>query len=317
MTGNDRIRWGGQAVIGVGIALALAGLYSGQVGLLLVGLGLAVGGFVLSRAGTTTKAAHVAQVQSFASQHGWTHHGFSTQYVQALRGFPFEGKTRGHHEDVLAGTYGGHSCAVLTHVVPQSGDDARATQPDAVFQITVVEVPVLLPRIDLIPEDSFTKLAAAIGGQDVTFESYAFNRKWRVKAAELRSTYDVLDPRMIRHLETAEPHEVNIRIDGGVIYEWRVGRHGTDDLASRLNTLTGMASRLAPHLVRSLQERGAVPLHADDPGVPIKGPTWATTPGVLNSGRYTGIGVDADGDGVEDWKQDRPNPGQRPPDPVT
>lgn len=33
------------------------------------------------------------------------------------------------------------------------------------------------------------------------------------------------------------------------------------------------------------------------------GPAWAAEPGALTGRRYTGVGVDADGDGIEDWRQ--------------
>ena len=245
------------------------------------------------------KIRHRNRVARFALEHGWEHLPRTAAYSMRFGGQPFD--LRGssvRQEDVLRGVYGGVRCATFTHVVEQQSDGERSSVQ--VFQVTLAELPVRLPRLDIVPEHLGHHLAQALGGTDIEVESHAFNARWRVIARDRKYGHDVVDPRMIERLLAPDAQGRTLRIDGGAVLMWSAGREGVGTLSKRLDVVVGVARRIPAHVIRRFRDEGAA---MADPDAPLVGPAWATTPGVLTSGRYTGIGVDADGDGVEDWGQ--------------
>lgn len=249
---------------------------------------------------------HRHDAERFAREHGWELVRRTAAYSTRFSGYPFDLPGHVHQEGVLRGTYGGMRCASFTLVV--ESEDPHAKQRGAelrqTFQVTLAELPVALPRLDIVPENLYHRAAQALGAMDVEVESHAFNARWRVTAREARYAHAVVDPRMIARLLEPDAQGLAIRIDGSAVPVWQQGRQGTATLARRLGVVTGVARRIPDHVVREHREAG---LTAPDPAAPPQGPDWAVTPGALTSRRYTGIGVDADGDGVEDWQQRGPD----------
>ncbi|WP_062304166.1 hypothetical protein [Demequina subtropica] len=249
-----------------------------------------------------SRLRHGNEAAEFAASHGWEHVQRTAAYSTRFSGTPFDATGSSvRQEDVLRGVYGGIRCATFTHVVERQHDGERSAAQ--VYQVTLAELPVLLPRLDIVPENLAHTVAQALGGVDVEVESHEFNRRWRVVTRDPRYGHDVIDPRMIERLLQPDAQGRSIRISGGAVLTWTAGREGVDTLAKRLDVVVGVARRIPAHVVRRFSEGGGSLV--DD--APLAGPAWATTPGVLNSRRYTGIGADADGDGVEDWRQ----PGER------
>ncbi len=245
-----------------------------------------------------SRLRHGNAAAEFAASHGWEHLPRTAAYSHRFSGEPFDATgTSVRQEDVLRGMYGGIRCATFTHVVERQRDGERSTAQ--VHQVTLAELPVALPRLDIVPENLAHHVAQALGGVDVEVESHEFNRRWRVIARDQRYGHDVIDPRMIERLLAPDAHGRSIRITGGAVLIWTPGRESVDTLAKRLDVVVGVARRIPAHVIRRFSEAGGSLV--DD--APLTGPAWATTPGVLNSRSYTGIGTDADGDGVEDWRQ--------------
>ncbi len=233
---------------------------------------------------------HRHEAARFALQYGWEHIERTAAYNLRFEGYPFDLGGRSWQADVLRGTYAGQRCATFTHVVEQStGSGDAKTDTRETFQVTLVELPVDLPRLDIVPESLVNRVVQALGGVDIEVESHAFNERWRVITRDRRYGYDVVDPRMIARLLEHDVEGLAIRIDGGAVMIWTVGREGVSTLARRLGVVTGIARRIPAHVVRRYRELG----HAmRDPDAPLTGPSWAITPGALTSGRYTGIGAE-------------------------
>ncbi|WP_144016184.1 DUF3137 domain-containing protein [Demequina sp. NBRC 110052] len=290
---------------------------------LLLGLGLAAGIVVGAWAlwDSAQRSRHRKELATFAATHGWQFEPATTAYTGRFSGLPFESGVRRRQEDVLRGTFAGAQCATYTQVYEtQRRQTSTRNYSDALlldealfgallahesgsrsqtqtFHVTLVELPVTLPRLDLVPEGVGTHAAKAFGGSDVDVESHAFNRRWRVIASDQRYAHAILDPRMIDRLLQSDLEGVSLRIDGGAVLLWSPGRRGTEDLARRLSVLTSVARRIPAHVVREYAEAGL----ARGEGRPISpsAPSWATTPGALTSGRWTGIepGPAATGEG--------------------
>ena len=171
-----------------------------------------------------------------------------------------------------------------------------------IFTVTQVSLDVPFPRLDLIPEDIGSRLLNAVGFADIDLESAEFNRTWRVQCADKRYATDFLDPRMMQ----TPPHQPIARRGGSRRRQPRFGVERWD--RERQGSLAPPRPRVRRRGTHPCA-RGA-PLREADAGRRAiedererNAPTWAKTGGILNSGHYTGIGVDADGDGVDDYTE--------------
>lgn len=243
------------------------------------------------------------EYQEFAQTHGWSYEARTYEFNHRFSGFPFGQGSARRQESVVRGTFNGQECVTFAHVFEPIRDGDGLSRGTQVFQVTLAELPVALPRLDIVPENLPSAIAKALGGGDVDVESHAFNQRWRVIANDARYAHAVLDPRMVERLLFADAEGLGIRIDGGAVYVWSVGRRRADNLARRLGVVSGIARRIPDHVIREYKELG---YHSRAGGAwarPLQGPAWATEPGALTSGRYTGIGTDNDGEGIKNWNQ--------------
>lgn len=243
---------------------------------------------------------HSRELREFALQYGWDYARHAVGYATRFSGYPFGVGTKRRQENLISGVFGERRCATFTHHFEHRTSDDSSIEQD--FQITLTELDIPLPRLDLVPESFGSRAWQFLGGSDIDLESAAFNRAWRVLCADRRYAVDVLDPRMMERLLQPDALGYAIRIDGGAVLIWQPDPQGTADLARRLGVVTSIAKRLPAHVVRrytEVEQRR----RADEEARLANAPTWAKEGGILNSGRYTGIGVDAEGDGVEDFGQ--------------
>lgn len=237
----------------------------------------------------------------FAIEHGWEFTRRTHRYNSQFWAFPFAQGSSRRQESVIAGEHHGVRCASFVHSFESSADAQRGVSQ--AYQVTLAELPVALPRVDIVPRTLGAQLAGMVSGQEIDFESHDFNRRWRVVADDARYAHAVIDPRMIERLLWHDAQAMRLRIEGGAVYVWQPGRTGVADLSRRLAVVCGVARRVPAHVIREYRELGHAARHGDAATRPLTGPTWATASGALTSRRYTGVGTDADGDGIEDWKQ--------------
>ncbi|MDE0572002.1 DUF3137 domain-containing protein [Demequina sp. B12] len=226
---------------------------------------------------------------TFAREHGWEYAAVTHRYSRRFREFPFDTGRALRQEAVAAGAFNGVQCATFAHVYETRAE--RDSRPMTIaHQVTLAELDVALPRIDIVPQGVAQTVITALGGRDVDVESHDFNRQWRVIATDARYAHAVLDPRMVERLTWDDVQGYAIRIEGAAVYVWQRGRQGPEDLAARLGIVTAIARRIPDHVLREFRELGYGVGTGDDR--PMRGPDWATQSGVLNSRRYTGIGMD-------------------------
>jgi hypothetical protein len=274
------------------------GFFDGTLGLVVFLCALVVGGWWVYQQWDHMR--HSERLQRFAATNGWTFQEAGPLSVAQASGFPFGMGIQRRVEDYVEGTYAGVPCASYTYLFEHHADGERGVVQT--FTVTQTRLPVPLPRLDLLPEDAGTKLLSVFAGGDINFESAEFNRKWRVQSADRKFAIDVVDPRMMELLLRHHLPGLAVRIDGYTVLVWSAGRASVGDLSRRLDIVTGVARRIPQHVIR-IREEAETQRRADEAAREAAAPTWANTGGVLNSGTYTGIGVDSDGDGVEDWEQ--------------
>ncbi|MFW2512519.1 hypothetical protein ACNI3K_01940 [Demequina sp. SO4-13] len=300
MVRHMRALGGGIAVAAICVAAVVGTNGSGWL-LALAAVALLGGGAWSAYDFTRARRLH-DEYQTFAHSHGWEYLARSFEYDSRFASFPFgEGGAR-RQESVVRGEFNGQRCATFAQVYEIARERGAPATVHA-YQVTMAELPVALPRIDIVPQSLPATLAKALGGRDIDVESHEFNVRWRVLCDDARYGHAVIDPRMIERLLYSDVEGMAVRIEGGAVYVWTAGRQGAHDLARRLAVVSGIARRIPAHVIREFTELGYKVRHGDAATRPLTGPAWAIEPGALTSRRYTGIGVDADGDGIEDWRQ--------------
>lgn len=282
-------------VVSVGVQ---AGIFEWHVWAVIGVAAVVVVGYFIFR--TTEQSRHAKRLREFAELHGWAYRAGGAELVAGLTGFPFGTGTARVAMDVVEGTYSGVSVASFTYSFDQqiAGEYAG----EQVFTVAQALLPTRLPRLDLVPEDMGTRVLSQFGLADIDLESAEFNRTWRVLCDDKRYAIDVVDPRMMLALMRNRQQGVAVRIDGDKVVAWSAGVAHVRDLARRMDLVASVSKAIPAHVVRKYAE-GEQQRRAQEAAREAAAPGWANTPGALTSGRYTGIGVDADGDGVEDWEQ--------------
>lgn len=238
---------------------------------------------------------------------GWEYAPTAPQYRGRFHAFPFGVGRDARAIDLVRGPFSGFSCASFTHQYEEGKEDE--IQFPSTWQIDMVELPYPLATVDILPDDLLAKFVKLLGGQDIDFESAAFNARWRVKAGDARYAHDIVHPRMMERLLWFDAEGMAIRIEGAAVYAWAVERRGPEDLARRLSVLTAVA-RLIPEFVyrefREVHDRLAEEQRQREENAPA----WAKTPFALSGGRYTELGRS------EYWKSELPefeDEGSEPP----
>ena len=243
---------------------------------------------------------HAKRLRAFAEQTGWAYRPEGGELLIGLKGFPFGTGTGRVALDVVQGTYSEVNVASYTYSFDQQVAGEYAGEQ--VFTVTQALLPTKLPRLDLVPEDIGTRVLSQFGLADIDLESAEFNRTWRVLSDDKRYAIDVVDPRMMLALMRNRQPGVAVRIDGDKVIAWSAGVAPVRELARRTDLVASVSKAIPAHVVRKYAELEEQ-RRADEAAREANAPTWATTGGVLNSGTYTGIGVDGDGDGVQDWDE--------------
>ena len=121
-------------------------------------------------------------------------HGLARQYefLDKLRA----GRDR-YAYNVLSGTYQGHEVLAFDyHYKTGSGKDTHHHY----LSFFILRLPISVPELTIGPEGFFSKIAQAVGYDDIDFESHEFSRKFCVRSRNKKFAYDVCNARMIEYL---------------------------------------------------------------------------------------------------------------------
>jgi hypothetical protein len=104
--------------------------------------------------------------------------------------------------NVLAGKYKGHEITAFdyhyeTHSSSSKG--GRRTHHHH-FSFFILHLPVSCPELTIGPEGFLSKIAQAVGYDDIDFESHEFSRQFCVRSKDKKFAYDVCHARMIEYL---------------------------------------------------------------------------------------------------------------------
>jgi hypothetical protein len=116
---------------------------------------------------------------------------------------------------VLSGRCQEHDVTIFDyHYETHSTDSKGHTQTHHhYFSFFVLRVPASFPELKIGPEGFFSKIAQAIGYDDIDFESHEFSRRFCVRSKDKKFAYDVCNARMIEYLLANPDLTIEIELD--------------------------------------------------------------------------------------------------------
>lgn len=183
--------------------------------------------------------------QAWAAARGWTYTRNVPALVQRWESAPFR---RGHSrraQNVLTGTF------QERHVVSfqyQYTTGSGKNQTTYTFHVVSLSLPARLPWLHLGPDGAGASVAKFFGGQDINFESKAFNDAWRVQGPEGRYAFDFIHPRMMDRLMAGDALGKSITVEGNDIFLAVSGRQQLEAIDTYVNLLYGIQDLIPRHL---------------------------------------------------------------------
>lgn len=229
-------------------------------GVVVLVVGLVVGGGV-ALALWVAHRRHQERV-AWATARGWRLRARRRDLERRWRGRPFAVGHSRRATSVLTGTYAGRPATSFQY---QCTVGSGKNQQRRVFHVVAVRLPTSLPTLELTPEGLATRIATALGGQDIDFESEEFNRAWRVQSRDPRFAHAVVHPRLMERLLQPDA-STPVRIEGADVLTWSPGPQRVELIEPRLAVLTAVADAI-PRFV--WQQNGYDPLNRQSGG-----PSW-------------------------------------------
>ena len=109
-----------------------------------------------------------------------------------------------------------------------------------------------LPEFIMRDETVIDRITAAIGFDDIDYESAEFSRRFHVKCADRRFASDLIDPEMIDYMLATDAPDMEI--EGSILCTQYPGVPDVEEVESALEWMRGFLVRWPDHLVKSLVE---------------------------------------------------------------
>jgi hypothetical protein len=101
----------------------------------------------------------------------------------------------------LEGQYGGHHVQAFDfHYETYSHSKNGRQTSHHHFSVVTLRLPRPVPEVLITPEGIFSKIAQALGYDDIDFESAEFSRAFCVRSADKKFAYDICHPLMMEYL---------------------------------------------------------------------------------------------------------------------
>jgi len=145
--------------------------------------------------------------------------------------------------NTLSGTYQGHEVLVFDyHYKTGSGKNTHHHH----FSFFVLRIPASFPELIIAPEGFFSKVAQAVGYDDIDFESHEFSRKFCVRCQDKKFAYDVCNAQMIEYLLANA--DLTIEMDGYALAISFNSRLAAEYIEPNLNRLVALRSLMPEYL---------------------------------------------------------------------
>ena len=145
--------------------------------------------------------------------------------------------------NVLSGGYQGHEVLLFDyHYKTGSGKNTHHHY----LSFFILHLRVSFPELIIGPEGIFSKIAQAVGYDDIDFESHEFSRKFCVRSKNKKFAYDVCNARMIEYLLSNS--DLSIEIEDKVLAISFNSRLSPGQIEPNLKRLVTVRSLLPDYL---------------------------------------------------------------------
>jgi hypothetical protein len=147
--------------------------------------------------------------------------------------------------EVFTGNFHGRQALSFSYTYVTSNGKNSTTHT---HHVVALQLPVPLPWVQLSPDGAGTSIAKFFGGQDIEFESVAFNEAWRIQGPPGQFPFDLIHPRMMERLLQPDAVGRNITIEGRDVFLWIHGSQKLQNIDPYLNLLFGFIEQIPRHL---------------------------------------------------------------------
>ncbi|UCC98643.1 MAG: hypothetical protein JSW66_01865 [Phycisphaerales bacterium] len=145
--------------------------------------------------------------------------------------------------NILSGDYEAHEVTLFDyHYRTGSGKNTHHHY----ISFFILHVPASFPELVIGPEGFFSKIAQAVGYDDIDFESHEFSRRFCVRSKDKKFAYDVCNARMIEYLLSNA--DLTIEIEGSALAISFDSRLAPERIEPNLNRLITVRSLLPEYL---------------------------------------------------------------------
>jgi len=150
--------------------------------------------------------------------------------------------------NILSGNYRSHDVKVFDfHYETYSTDSKGNRQTNHhYFAFFILNLPLTFPQLTIAREGLLSKIAQAVGYDDIDFESAEFSRRFCVRSKDKKFAYDACNAQMIEYL-LANP-DLTIEIDAYALALAFANRLSVDKIAWNLDRLIEVRQRLPAYL---------------------------------------------------------------------
>jgi hypothetical protein len=145
--------------------------------------------------------------------------------------------------NIFLGDYKGYDVIVFDyHYRTGSGKNTQHHY----ISFFILHLPASFPELVIGSEGFFSKIAQAVGYDDIDFESHEFSRKFCVRSPDKKFAYDVCNARMIEYLLSNT--DLTIEIEGEALAVSFSSRLSPEQIEPNLNRLITIRSLLPEYL---------------------------------------------------------------------
>jgi hypothetical protein len=104
--------------------------------------------------------------------------------------------------NILSGNHQSHDVTAFDfhYETHSTGPKGQRQTHHHYFSCFVLHLPAVFPELTIGPEGFFSKIAQAIGYDDIDLESHEFSRKFCVRSKDKKFAYDVCNAKMMEYL---------------------------------------------------------------------------------------------------------------------
>ncbi|UCE48608.1 MAG: hypothetical protein JSW47_00360 [Phycisphaerales bacterium] len=165
-------------------------------------------------------------------------------FLEKLRkGSAYNVMSKGYAYNTISGSFRGYDVTAFDYHY-ETGEETEYGLDD--FSLFTLHLPAVFPELLIGPEGVFSKIAQAVGYDDIDFESHEFSRKFFVRSGDKKFAYDVCNARMIEYL--LANRDFSIEIEDDVLAIWFRHRLAPESIEPNLNRLITVRSLMPDYL---------------------------------------------------------------------